>query len=126
MESTVVTDRLREDAAVGAIFSALADPTRRALVRALAAGEATVGELAEGFSVGVPAISKHLSVLESAGLVSRHREAQWRRCRLEAQAFDRLDEWLGHYTALWQGSLDRLDDFLSESPDESVPPGDEE
>jgi DNA-binding transcriptional ArsR family regulator len=108
-----------DDAAVGAVFNALADPTRRALVRALRDGEATVGELAAGFSVGVPAISKHLSVLESAGLVSRHREAQWRRCRLEAQAFDRLDEWLRHYTALWQGSLDRLDDFLSVSAGDS-------
>jgi DNA-binding transcriptional ArsR family regulator len=125
MESAAIQRQLpQDDAVVGAVFSALADPTRRALVRALRDGDATVGELAAGFSVGVPAISKHLSVLESAGLVSRHREAQWRRCRLEAQAFDRLDEWLRHYTALWQGSLDRLDDLLSESADDPEPAGD--
>ncbi|WP_066039723.1 ArsR/SmtB family transcription factor [Herbiconiux solani] len=122
MESTsgVRTRATADDEAIGAVFSALADPTRRALVRALGEGDATVGELASGFSVGVPAISKHLSVLEAAGLVSRHREAQWRRCRLEAQAFDRLQEWLQHYTALWQGSLDRLDEFLIRSPDEEA------
>jgi DNA-binding transcriptional ArsR family regulator len=125
MESAAIQRQVPPgDAAVGAVFSALADPTRRALVRSLRDGEATVGELAAGFSVGVPAISKHLSVLEAAGLVSRHREAQWRRCRLEAQAFDRLDEWLQHYTALWQGSLDRLDDFLSVSADDPESAGD--
>jgi DNA-binding transcriptional ArsR family regulator len=75
-----------------------------------------VTELASGFPVGVPAISKHLTVLQDAGLISRHREAQWRRCRLEAQAFERMTEWLEHYTGLWTGSLDRLDELLDRDP----------
>jgi DNA-binding transcriptional ArsR family regulator len=75
-----------------------------------------VSELAVGFPVGVPAISKHLTVLQDAGLISRHREAQWRRCRLEAEAFERMTAWLAHYTELWTGSLDRLDDFLGQEP----------
>jgi DNA-binding transcriptional ArsR family regulator len=100
------------DAELGAIFTALADPTRRALVAALRERDATVSELASGFAIGIPAISKHLTVLEGAGLISRHRVAQWRRCRLEAQAFERLNEWMSHYSSLWEGSLDRLDDYL--------------
>lgn len=103
------------DAAVGEIFAALADPTRRRLVQALRAGDATVGELAAGFELGIPAISKHLTVLEKAGVISRHREAQWRRCRLEAQAFERLQAWTEHYSSLWSGSLDRLDDYLRDT-----------
>lgn len=101
-----------DESDVGAIFAALADPTRRALVEQLRNGDATVSELAAGFSIGVPAISKHLTVLESAGIISRHRVAQWRQCRLESRAFEQLDEWVRHYSALWAGSLDRLDDYL--------------
>lgn len=104
--------RSADDAELGAIFTALADPTRRALVRALRSSDATVTELASGFAIGVPAISKHLTVLENAGLISRHRVAQWRQCRLEAQAFERLNDWVRYYSALWEGSLDRLDDYL--------------
>lgn len=100
------------DSEVGAIFAALADPTRRALVETLRHGDATVSELASGFTIGVPAISKHLTVLESAGIISRHRVAQWRQCRLERRAFEQLDEWMRHYSQLWTGSLDRLDDYL--------------
>jgi DNA-binding transcriptional ArsR family regulator len=99
---------------LGAVFAALADPTRRALVERLRTGDATVSELATGFAVGVPAISKHLTVLEKAGLISRHRDAQWRHCRLEAQAFEQLTEWMSHFTTVWTGSLDRLDGYLDE------------
>ncbi|MFF1878949.1 ArsR/SmtB family transcription factor [Leifsonia sp. NPDC058230] len=99
---------------LGAVFAALADPTRRTLVEKLRAGDATVGELATGFTVGVPAISKHLTVLEKAGLISRHPDAQWRHCRLETQAFEELNEWMSHFTTLWTGSLDRLDGYLEE------------
>jgi DNA-binding transcriptional ArsR family regulator len=111
-----IATRGKYDEQLGLIFAALADPTRRRLIERLRDSDATVGELAAGFSVGVPAISKHLTVLQDAGLISRHRQAQWRRCRLEAQAFERMTEWLEHYTELWSGSLDRLDDFLGEEP----------
>jgi DNA-binding transcriptional ArsR family regulator len=94
---------------LGPIFLALADPTRRRLVGELRAGEATVGELAERLGIATPSVSKHLTVLEGAGLVSRHREAQWRRCRLEGAAFARLREWIDSYESLWTGSLDRLE-----------------
>ena len=94
---------------LGRVFLALADPTRRRLVEELRAGDATVGELAVRLGVATPSVSKHLTVLEGAGLVSREREAQWRRCRLERQAFTRLREWADHYESLWTGSLDRLD-----------------
>ncbi|WP_348787422.1 metalloregulator ArsR/SmtB family transcription factor [Leifsonia sp. NPDC080035] len=106
MESTVVD--------IGAVFGALADPVRRRIVAELRAGDATVGELAGSIGAGMPAVSKHLTVLENAGLVSRHREAQWRRCRLEAVAFEELQAWLNHYTELWTGSLDRLDALLAD------------
>jgi DNA-binding transcriptional ArsR family regulator len=92
-----------------AVFLALADGTRRRLVDELRAGDATVGQLAERLGVATPSVSKHLTVLERAGLVSRQREAQWRRCRLEGAAFARLREWVDHYESLWTGSLDRLD-----------------
>jgi len=97
---------------LGAVFLALSDPTRRRLVDELRAGEATVGELAERLGVATPSVSKHLTVLEGAGLVSRHREAQWRRCRLEGAAFARLREWVDHYESFWTGSLDRLEAHL--------------
>ncbi|MGN6428171.1 MAG: ArsR/SmtB family transcription factor [Leifsonia sp.] len=106
MESTV--------ADIGAVFGALADPVRRRIVAELRAGDATVGELAESIGAGMPAVSKHLTVLENAGLISRHREAQWRRCRLEVAAFQRLQAWLIDYTDLWTGSLDRLDALLAD------------
>ncbi|HEY9477935.1 MAG TPA: metalloregulator ArsR/SmtB family transcription factor [Microbacteriaceae bacterium] len=98
---------------LSAMFAALADPTRLALVEILRDGDANVGELAAGFSIGLPAISKHLTVLEKAGLISRHRDAQWRNCRLEAQAFERMNEWMRHYTQLWEGSLDRLNSYVN-------------
>src|SRR5579875_1131 len=99
---------------LGPVFLALADPTRRRLVDALRAEDRTVGDLAARLGIGLPSVSKHLTVLEHAGLVSRHREAQWRRCHLEAAAFARLRDWVDHYESLWTGSLDLLEEHLRE------------
>src|ERR1700761_4829139 len=94
-------------------FQALADPTRRAILARLASGEASVNDLAKPFAISQPAISKHLKVLERAGLISRSREAQYRPCRLEPQALRRVDEWLEEYRRLWDARLDRLEAYLS-------------
>jgi DNA-binding transcriptional ArsR family regulator len=99
---------------LSSVFSALADPTRRAILTRLRAGEATVTELAAPFEMSLPAVSKHLKVLERAGLISRGREAQWRPCRLEASAMKDAADWLDEYRRLWEGSLDRLDEYLAE------------
>lgn len=102
------TDRL------SATFSALADPTRRAILARLALGETSVGELAKPFDISGPAISKHLKVLEGAGLITRGRTAQWRPCRLEVDALKGVDSWLEEYRRLWEQRLDRLEDYLRE------------
>jgi len=93
-------------------FSALADPTRRAILARLALGEASVGELAEPFEMSLPAVSKHLKVLERAGLIARGREAQWRPSRLEAGPLKDAADWIEHYRRFWEQSLDRLGDYL--------------
>jgi DNA-binding transcriptional ArsR family regulator len=93
-------------------FAALADPTRRAILARLASGEASVTELAEPFEMSMPAISKHLKVLEHAGLIARGREAQWRPCRLEAGPLKDIAEWVEHYRLFWEQSFDRLDEYL--------------
>jgi DNA-binding transcriptional ArsR family regulator len=93
-------------------FAALADPTRRAILAQLALGETSVTALAEPFDMSLPAISKHLKVLERAGLIVRGREAQWRPCRLEPNALKDVDAWLDRYRRLWEERLDRLDDYL--------------
>ncbi len=95
-------------------FSALADPTRRAILARLASGEASVTALAEPFAMSLPAISKHLKVLERAGLIVRGREAQWRPCRLEARPLKGASDWLEHYRIFWEQSLDRLEGYLKE------------
>ncbi len=95
-------------------FAALADPTRRAILARLALGESSVTELAEPFDISLPAISKHLKVLERAGLVARGRQAQWRPRRLEAGPLRDVADWLEHYRRFWEASLDRLDDYLQE------------
>jgi DNA-binding transcriptional ArsR family regulator len=95
-------------------FSALADPTRRAILARLASGEASVTTLAEPFEMSMPAISKHLKVLEKAGLIERGREAQWRPCRLQAAPLQNAAEWLDYYREFWEQSFDRLDDYLLE------------
>ena len=95
-------------------FAALADPTRRAILARLALGETSVTELAEPFDISLPAISKHLKVLERAGLVARGREAQWRPRRLEAAPLREIADWIEHYREFWEASLDRLDEYLKE------------
>ena len=95
-------------------LSALADPTRRAILARLALGEATVTELAEPFEMSLPAVSKHLKVLQRAGLIARGREAQWRPCRLEAAPLQDAADWIEHYRRFWEESLDRLDAYLKE------------
>ena len=97
-----------------AIFSALADPTRRAILARLASGQASVNELAQPFAMSQPAISKHLKVLERAGLISRGREAQRRPRRLEAKRLEEADKWLERYRQLWEGNYRRLDTLLDE------------
>lgn len=97
---------------LSATFAALADPTRRAILARLAQGETTVAELARPFRISAPAISRHLKVLERAGLIARGREAQWRPCRLEPAALKGVDEWLEDYRNLWEERLDRLDGYL--------------
>jgi DNA-binding transcriptional ArsR family regulator len=95
-------------------FAALADPTRRAILARLAQGETTVNELAKPFKMSGPAVSKHLKVLERAGLITRGREAQWRPCRLEPAALKGVDTWLEEYRRFWDERLDRLDAYLQE------------
>src|SRR5436190_7985346 len=99
-------------ARLDATFSALADPTRRAILARLISGEASVTELAEPFEMSLPAVSKHLKVLERAGLITRGREAQWRPCRLEAGPLKDAADWLDHYRRFWEQSFDRLEDYL--------------
>jgi DNA-binding transcriptional ArsR family regulator len=95
-------------------FAALADPTRRAILARLVNGEASVTDLAEPFAMSMPAISRHLKVLEHAGLIARGREAQWRPCRLEAAPLRDIADWVEHYRRFWEESLDRLDEYLHE------------
>lgn len=93
-------------------FTALSDPTRRAILAKLAHGEASVKELAKPFDISAPAITKHLKVLESAGLISRGREAQWRPCRIETDALKDVADWVSEYKKFWEESFDRLDEYL--------------
>ena len=95
-------------------FSALADPTRRAILARLALGERSVTELAEPFEMSMPAVSKHLKVLERAGLIARGREAQWRPCRLDAEPLREAASWIEEYRRFWEQTLDRLDKYLRE------------
>ena len=95
-------------------FSALADPTRRAILARLSSGEASVGELAQPFDISLPAVTKHLKVLQRAGLISQGREAQWRPCRLEAGPIREVAEWAERYRAIWEQRLDRLDTYLQQ------------
>jgi DNA-binding transcriptional ArsR family regulator len=106
---------------ISGIFAALADPTRRAIVARLAAGEATVNELAAPFPISMQAISKHLNVLERAGLIARTREAQWRRCRLEPGPLRDLAGWVEQYRLLWEERYDTLDTYLSDLQKKETP-----
>ena len=93
-------------------FAALADPTRRAILARLALGETTVMELAEPFDMSLPAVSKHLKVLETAGLISRGKDAQWRPCRIEPRRLEEADAWLERYREIWEERFDRLEDYV--------------
>jgi DNA-binding transcriptional ArsR family regulator len=104
----VSSDRL------SATFAALADPTRRAILQRLARGPVTVSDLAQPFDISLPGISKHLKVLEKAGLISRGRDAQWRPCKLEAAPLKQAAQWMDAYRAFWEQSLDRLEIYLQE------------
>lgn len=106
---------------LSATFAALADPTRRAILARLAQGETSVSELAEPFAMSLPAVSKHLKVLERAGLIIRSREAQWRPARLEPAPLQDAAQWLDQYRRLWEGRFDRLDDYLKEIQQEEKP-----
>ena len=99
---------------LSATFAAIADPTRRAILARLASGEASVTELAKPFDMTLPAVSKHLKVLENAGLISRGRDAQWRPARLEAERLREAAKWMERYRIFWEQSLDRLDEYLHE------------
>jgi DNA-binding transcriptional ArsR family regulator len=99
---------------LSATFAALADPTRRAILARLAEGETSVTELSKPFAMSGPAVTKHLKVLERAGLISRSREAQWRPARLEPAALKAINAWLDDYRRLWEQGLDRLDDYLAQ------------
>jgi DNA-binding transcriptional ArsR family regulator len=113
--------------ALSTTLAALADPTRRAILARLSQGAATVNELAEPFDISLPAVSRHLKVLESAGLIARGREAQWRPCRLKAEPLKQLDGWLSKYLRFWEGSFDRMDAYLTQimqtesKPDQNRP-----
>ena len=106
---------------LSAAFAALADPTRRAIIARLAEGEASVNELAAPFDMSLPAVSKHLKVLEKAGLISRGKEAQWRPAKLEPMAMKSIADWLEQYRRFWESSFDRLDGYLQkiQSADDS-------
>jgi DNA-binding transcriptional ArsR family regulator len=99
---------------IGNTFAAIADPTRRAILSRLASGEASVTEIAEPFEMSLPAVSKHLKVLERAGLIARSREAQWRPCRLDARPLRDAADWVERYRRHWEESFDRLDNYLRE------------
>lgn len=99
---------------LSATFHALADPTRRAILSRLSEGEATVNQLAAPFSMSLPAVSKHLKVLERAQLITRGKEAQWRPCKLEAAPLREADDWIEQYRAMWEARFDRLDAYLQE------------
>jgi DNA-binding transcriptional ArsR family regulator len=109
----MVSQRMTADQ-LSTTFAALADPTRRAILARLATGDCSVTELAEPFDMSLPAVSKHLRVLERAGLIARGREAQWRPCRLEARRLKEVAEWADRYCTIWEQRFDRLDAYLKQ------------
>ena len=113
MRSRVLQDTMSADP-LSATFAALADPTRRAILARLTSGVASVTELAEPFDISMPAVSKHLKVLEHAGLIARSRDAQWRPCRLDAGPLKEVADWVELYRRFWEQSFERLDDYLRE------------
>jgi len=119
MSTNITVDHL------SATFSALADPTRRAMLARLAKGEASVNELAAPFAMSLPAVSKHIKVLEKAGLVTKGRDAQWRPCRIDAEQLKVAMDWIGQYKQFWEERLDRLDTYLltlQQNPNHDINP----
>ena len=119
MSTNITIDHL------SATFAALADPTRRAMLARLAKGEASVNELAAPFAMSLPAVSKHIKVLEKAGLVTKGRDAQWRPCRIDAEQLKVAMDWIGQYKQFWEERLDRLDTYLltlQQNPDHDINP----
>lgn len=112
---------MTEEDVLSAVFGALADPTRRAILARLAEGEATVKELAEPFQMTLPAVSKHLKVLENAGLISQGRKAQWRPCQLEATPLKEAFDWVGQYRHIWEARFNQLDDYLRQLQQKEQP-----
>lgn len=106
---------------LSATFSALADPTRRAILARLSSGEASVTELAAPFQMSLPAVSKHLKVLQKAGLIERGREAQWRPCRLRGERLKDVNDWVANYREFWEARFDRLDEYLQELQEQESP-----
>jgi DNA-binding transcriptional ArsR family regulator len=104
-------------------FAALADPTRRAILARLLTGECSVGELAAPFDISMPAVSRHLRVLEGAGLIERRRDAQWRRCRIQAAPLKEVAVWADQYRQIWEERLDRLDEYLEQMKRKEKPHG---
>jgi DNA-binding transcriptional ArsR family regulator len=115
-----------ESDALGRTFSALADPTRRAILARLARGEASVTELAQPFDLSLPGVSKHLKVLQRAGLITQGRNAQWRPCRLEAPRLKEVSDWVGEYRRFWDESFERLDEYLEQLKKEKESGGGQE
>jgi DNA-binding transcriptional ArsR family regulator len=113
-------DRMETDS-LSVTFAALADPTRRAILARLALGEATVMELAAPFDMSLPGVSKHLRVLQRAGLIEQGRQAQWRPCRLQPEPLRNVADWVGQYRRHWEESFERLDEYLRELQDEPQP-----
>jgi DNA-binding transcriptional ArsR family regulator len=111
-----------QDDGLNEIFGALADPTRRAILARLALGETSVGELAEPFEMSLPAVSKHLSVLETAGLVQREKQGRVRRCQLDGRPLEAAATWIGHYRQFWEAQLDSLARYLEETQTQTQPP----
>lgn len=109
------------EAQLDRVFAALADPTRRAILARLSLGDATVNEIAAPIPISLPSVSKHLKVLEGAGLISRGRDAQWRPCRLEAKALREVDDWLGRYRQHWENSFDNMESYLAELANKKDP-----
>ena len=107
-----MVQQLASSGDLNSTFAALADPTRRAILARLVSGEASVTDLASPFKMSLPAVSKHLKVLERAGLIARTREAQWRPCRLDAGPLKEASDWLEHYRRFWEESFDRLEEYL--------------
>jgi DNA-binding transcriptional ArsR family regulator len=116
---------MNSEAQLDRVFAALADPTRRAILARLSLGDATVNEIAAPIPISLPSVSKHLKVLEGAGLISRGRDAQWRPCRLEAKALRDVDDWLGRYRQHWEGSFDKMESYLAELADKKDPNDDD-